>query len=212
MSDLYKYPRTPHLPFSKGSTSDDKYATKETINFLSSGIDLVVTEKMDGGNVTLYRDNFHSRSLTSKSHPWDYPVKALWSEKRFDIPEGWRISGESVYARRSVSYNNLPSVLIVFGIWDDKNNLLSWEDTVEWANLLELSLVPVLYYGNDYNEAIKAWSKTKDSSISEGFVVRNAQSFKYENFEKNIAKFVRKDHVQTSDSWRGRDDFEVNGF
>lgn len=209
---LYKYPRTPHLPFSEGSTSDDKYASKDTIAFLKSGIELVVTEKMDGGNVTLYRDAFHARSLTSKSHPWDAPAKALWASKRFDIPEGWRVSGESVYAQRSVAYDSLPSCLMVFGIWDEKNNLLSWDTTVEWAELLGFSVVPVLYRGDDYSEAIKVWKKTLNADVSEGFVIRNAGTFAYEDFEKNVAKFVRANHVQTSDEWRGRDDFVVNGF
>lgn len=212
MDTLYKYPRTPHLPFSEGSTSDDKYVSQDVVEFLKSGIELVVTEKMDGGNITFYRDNFHARSLTSKTHSWDTPVKSLWAEKRFDIPEGWRISGESVYAQRSVAYTGLESPFLVFGIWDDNNNLLSWSETVEWSNLLELSVVPVLYRGNDYNKAIKAWSEKLDENVSEGFVVRSANSFHYDDFAQNIAKFVRKDHVQTSDGFRSRDDFKVNGF
>jgi hypothetical protein len=28
----------------------------------------------------------------------------------------------------------------------------------------------------------------------------------------NVAKYVRADHVQTDAGWRGRDDFDLNGF
>lgn len=43
----YKYPRTPHLPWSPGATSDDKYIS----SFESfRGKQIVVTEKMDGEN------------------------------------------------------------------------------------------------------------------------------------------------------------------
>lgn len=67
--ERYKYPRTPHLPFSLGMTSDDKVASEQTLAHLRSGIELVVTEKMDGGNLTFYRDGFHGRSLEDKTNP-----------------------------------------------------------------------------------------------------------------------------------------------
>lgn len=212
MSDLYKYPRTPHLPFSPGATSDDKHASKETIEFLKSGIELVVSEKLDGGNISMYHDAFHGRSLTSGTHAWDTATKAMWAEIHNEIPEGWRISGESMYARRSVAYDSLPGVFIVFGIWNEKNNLITWDEMEEWCDLLGLPHVPVIYRGTDYNKAVEAWGEKYDSESSEGFVVRNAGEFSYDEFSKNMAKFVRKNHIRTSADWRHRSDFAVNGF
>ena len=55
-----KYPRTFHLPFSKGSTSDDKFL-KDYSNFENK--DIIVTLKMDGENTTMYNDHIHARSL-----------------------------------------------------------------------------------------------------------------------------------------------------
>lgn len=212
MSKMYKYPRTPHLPFSPGATSDDKHASKETIEFLKSGIELVVSEKMDGGNLTFGSDFFHARSLSSGTHAWDTAAKSLWAEIHSEIPEGWRISGESMYARRSVAYDNLPGPFIVFGIWNDKNHLIAWSEMEEWCDLLGLPHAPVIYRGTDYNEAVGTWGRKYNSDTSEGFVVRNAGSFAYEDFSKNIVKFVRKDHVRTSADWRHRSDFAVNTF
>lgn len=211
-NELVKYPRTMHLPSSPGATNDDKYASPVAIKNLSSGIELIVTEKMDGGNLTLGRNAFFARSLDSGTHSWDTKAKALWARIRWDIPEGWRISGESMAARRSVGYENLPDVYLVFGIWDETNTLLDWDTTVEYAELLGLTTVPVLYRGTDYSRALKIWSEIKDRDTSEGFVVRNAGRIPYARFPFEVAKWVRENHVTTAAGWRGRDDWEENGI
>lgn len=207
-----KYPRTPHLPWSPGSTSDDKWLSTGALEEMKSGVELVVTEKMDGGNLTMYRDFFHARSLDSGTQPWGQAAKALWSRVRFDIPEGWRVSGESLYARRSVSYESLPGVFMVFGIWDEQNMLLSWDEMAEFAELLDLPVVPLLYRGSDFDAACAAWSEQRDVSMSEGFVVRHAGEIAYGDFGSKVGKWVRANHVQTAADWRHRDDFDVNGF
>ena len=209
-NELVKYPRTPHLPSSPGATSDDKHATAKALANLASGIELVVTEKMDGGNLTFSRGFFFSRSLDSGTHSWDTKAKALWANVRWSIPEGWRISGESLQARRSVGYDNLEDIYLLFGIWDETNTLLDWDSTLEWAQLLGLSVVPPLYRGNDFKEAQKAWSNTKDESISEGFVLRSAGPIGFKEFGNNVAKWVRPNHVTTDAGWRRRDDWEQN--
>lgn len=211
-NSLIKYPRTPHLPTSPGATSDDKWASKDALAYLASGIDLVVTEKMDGGNLTFTHDHFHGRSIDSGTHAWDTQARALWAQKRFDIPEGWRISGESMYARRSVSYENLPGVFIVFGVWDETNTLLDFDSMTEWAGLLDLPVVPLLYRGTDFQEATTIWARTHDQETSEGFVVRDAGRIAYDDFGSKVAKWVRADHVRTAANWRHRDDFAINTF
>jgi len=208
----YKYPRTPHLPFSEGMTNDDKMAGDETLAYLKSGIELVVTEKLDGGNVSLYPDYFHARSLDSGTHAWDTLAKRVWSQVRFDIPQGWRITGESLQARRSIAYDNLAGPLYVFGIWDETNTLLSFDDMRDFAEILELPVVPVLYRGTSYKNAVKAWSQNLTVENSEGFVIRDSGRIPYEDFGKRVSKFVRANHVQTEASWRNRDDFALNGY
>lgn len=212
MSTLYSYPRTPHLPGSPGSTSDDKHASASTMSYLQSGVPLVTSVKMDGGNVSLYPDAFHGRSKDSGTHPWDTYAKQIWSRVRFDIPEGWRVSCESLYARRSVAYDNLESPLYIIGIWDDSNALISWEDTKEWAEMFNLPTVPPIYEGADFKAASTAWMKQFNPETSEGFVIRDAGKIPYELFGSRVAKYVRANHVQTSADWRHRDDFALNGF
>ncbi len=211
--ELYKYPRTPHLPWSPGSTADDKYIGAAELAYLSALEDFLVTEKMDGGNLSFYGDAFHGRSKDSGTHAWDTAAKALWASVRFQIPAGWRISGESMYARRSVAYDELPGVFLIFGAWDEENNALDWDTVVELAAELNVPTVPVIYRGSDWRAAVSAWEASgRTTDESEGFVVRNAGSFHYDDFSKNIAKFVRADHVRTAADWRHRDDFALNGF
>lgn len=74
---------------------------------------------------------------------------------------------------------------------------------VEWCKLIELEKVPVLYRGAWDEKAVKAcWRRTSVfGKEQEGYVVRNAESFRFEAFRKNTAKFVRADHVTTNRHW-----------
>lgn len=202
-----RYPRTMHLPDSPGRSSDDKI-----IGSLAglTGVELVVTEKLDGGNVTWMTDAFYARSLDSNAHPSQNYAKAMWAARRYDIPTGWRVSGEDLYARRSVAYDDLPAYFVVFGVWDHTNTLLSWDDTAEWAGLLDLPVAPVLYRGADLRAARAAWATLLDAERSEGFVVRDAGPIPASEFTTRVAKWVRPDHVRTSADWRHRDDFATN--
>jgi len=92
----YKYPRTPHLSFSSGINEDDVKLDRHSI---FNNCQVVVTEKLDGENTTLYRDYIHARSLDSRHHPSRAWVKALQASIGHEIPEGWRICGENLYAR-----------------------------------------------------------------------------------------------------------------
>lgn len=211
MTEQVKYPRTSHLPFSPGATSDDKWASDECLNFLmDSANELIVTEKMDGSNYTMTRNHAFGRSVDANSNHWDNSHKSIWAQIRFDIPEGWRISGENMYARKSVSYDDLPGVFTIFGIWDDNDNLLSWDDTVEWAGMLGLSHVDLLYRGFNFKDAVKTWGSTHDTETSVGFALRSAAKIETGIFSERVAKWVRADHVRTAGDWRRRDDYALN--
>jgi len=199
---LVKYPRTPHLPWSQGATTDD-ITLKRVYAF--EGKEVVVTEKMDGENTTMYRDHIHARSLDSAHHPSRAWVKTLHGSICQDIPEGWRVCGENLYAEHSISYRNLPSYFLVFSIWTDKNECLSWQETEEWSALLGLSTVPVLYRGPfAYNTIRNLYNPDTDSKTIEGYVVRLESGFDYKDFTKSVAKFVRKNHVQTDEHWMSK--------
>lgn len=193
-----KYPRTQHLPWSPGRSADD-LSLADVASFI--GREVVVTEKMDGENTTLYRDGIHARSLESGTHPSRSWVRAMQGRIGYEIPEGWRICGENVYARHSLSYENLPGYFLAFSIWDTHNVCLPWTDTVQWCELLGIPTVPVLYQG-EWDEAT---IRQLDGDASrEGYVVRRAEGFPFASFGSAVAKYVRPNHVQTGDHWRHR--------
>ena len=197
-SQRYKYPRTPHLSFSPGVNSDDLQLDR---NRLFEDSQVVVTEKLDGENTTLYADYIHARSIDSRHHPSRAWVKALQASIGNDIPQGWRICGENLYARHSIAYDNLSSYFYLFAIWNEDNYCLSWTDTQEWAAMLGLEVPKVMYQGIWNEVKIKAIADNLDKDICEGFVVRKAEQFHYHKFDRNIAKWVRLHHVQTDEHW-----------
>lgn len=196
-SKFIKYPRTMHLPNSKGLTTDDKYI-KTLDGFV--GRQVVITEKMDGENTTLYCDGLHARSMDSRHHPSRDWIKSFWSQMGYKIPKGWRVCGENLYAQHSIKYDNLQSYFYGFSIWNDRNVALSWDDTLRWFDRLGINPVPVLYVGEFDADVIEKLAKNMNTSSKEGFVIRVKGSIPYEEFDKKVAKWVRANHVQANSS------------
>lgn len=198
MEQLYKYNRTYHLPHSEGKTSDDK-----TITDLSGfiGKEVVFSEKMDGENTSMYTNHYHARSLDSNNHPSRNYVKGIWGRIRYDIPEGWRVCGENLYAKHSIYYDNLRDYFMCFNIWNAENMCLNIDETLEWCDLLDIVHVPILYRGVFDMDFLMNFHKTLDTTKQEGFVMRLADSFHYDDFSKSVCKWVRKGHVQTDKHW-----------
>lgn len=204
-----KYPRTPHLPWSPGVGSDDRVLT-DTAGF--AGLEVVVTEKLDGECTTAYPDGYvHARSidgaLSNPSRSW---VKNDWSQRAFDLPTGWRVCGENMWAVHSIHYDDLPSYFAVFSIWDQHNRCLPWDDTADWCALLDLTTVPVLWRGVFDEPTVAGLWCPADRDRVEGYVVRPAAGFAYRDFRNRVAKFVRPDHVSTDRHWFGGRRVESN--
>jgi hypothetical protein len=191
-----KYPRTPHLPWSMGRSDGDIVGrsdwTRERV---------VITEKMDGENTTLYNDRVHSRSLDTAYHWSRTWVKNFHAKIGFDIPENMRICGENLQATHSIKYINLSSFFMGYSVWRD-DLCLSWRETAEWFELLGITPVPVLAKGkwesDDVQGFIDSW---RDGNEREGYVVRLEGSFHFSQFNQSVAKYVRRGHVQTRRHW-----------
>ena len=198
MKDYHKYPRTGHFPWSLGASNDDKII-KDLSPFY--GMVGIVSEKMDGENTNLYPDRYHARSIDSKDDPSRHWVKGLWGNIKHEIPEGWRICGENMFAKHSIYYDNLYSYFYVYSIWDDTNTCLSWVDTLYICKCLNLVSVPVIDTIIFDEEYLRNLPSKMDLNKQEGYVFRNAESFHYDDFANNVAKFVRAGHVTTDSHW-----------
>jgi len=198
---LYKYPRTPHLPWSEGVTDDDKIL--KDINVFKNK-EIHITEKMDGENTTLYPKYYHARSLDSADHESQHWLKNFYSGIKHMIPEGFRICGENLFAKHSIYYEKLYDYFMVFSVWEN-NKCLSCDDTTLFCLELGLSEVPYLYQGIFNEEFLKNMKfNSKCGNEVEGYVIRNSESFYLDEFQDNVAKYVRKNHVQTDEHWKNQ--------
>lgn len=194
----FSYPRTYHLPWSPGSTSDDKFI-KSLDAF--DGQRVIVTEKRDGENTTLYPDGYvHARSIDGTGKEYQSWVVSKWSEVAYQLDADLRVCGENLYARHSVSYDNLESYFEVFGVYSP-THALSWDETTILADLLDLKMVPVLFDGVWDEKIIRGLCERVVTEGGEGIVVRIADSFETSEFDRKVAKYVRANHVQTDQHW-----------
>ncbi|MEO3767477.1 RNA ligase family protein [Streptomyces sp. B5E4] len=189
------YPRTPHLPWSPGAASDDVRAGE-----LSGlrGREVVVTEKLDGENTTLYTDGLHARSPDSAHHPSRAWVKGLQGRIGREIPRGWRVCGENVFARHSIAYEDLESWFYGFSVWDG-DRCLDWDRTVRFLRRRGVPVPPVLWRGVFDERVLRALRL--DTARQEGYVVRAVEGFGLAEFGQRVAKWVRRGHVQTDTHW-----------
>ena len=205
-----KYPRTYHLPFSPGSTNDDKKLKEGWFkNYI--GQEIVITEKLDGSNTGMTRFEVYSRSAaTGTRNSWDINLwdkdGLFWKIKDF-ISENEEIYGENLYGEHSIHYNKLTDYFHLFAV-NDGVNWYSWDDVKMMADIMNIPHVPELYRGIFYKEqdcVDKVLELVKQPSVygdqREGIVMRLTSSFKIEDFPKYVCKWVRPNHVQTDEHW-----------
>lgn len=216
-----KYPRSCHFSWSESNTSDDVWWTDKDVEDNFVGREVVVSLKIDGECTNLYRDHYHARSLDSPHHPSRNWIKKFHATFAYEMDENIRFCGENCYAFHSLFYTDLPTYFFLFGVYDQER-CFSWDETEEYAKLFGLITVPVLYRGIWNEKLIRenwtgegpfpAYECTGDPirrqfpedftpSNHEGYVVRLADSFKFEDFRESLCKMVRKNHVKTAQNW-----------
>lgn len=195
---MKKYGRTYHLPISPGVSSDDKIIPALEGLMVN---DLVVTEKMDGENTTIYTGGTYARSPDSGYHPSRDWMKAFAAGVLPQLGKEERIVGENLYARHSIAYDNLPSYFMGFA-WIVGDEVQPWDLTL--ARFIELGVTPVptLYRGCFRPRLFEELAGSIDTETQEGFVVRVATSFREAEMPFRMGKFVRANHVRSAQHWR----------
>jgi hypothetical protein len=201
--DARKYPRTAHLPYSPGATSDDRIA-RDWQHLLAH--ELVVTEKLDGENTCLRGNGVYARSHAAPTrNPWANNAWEIWRRVQTALGE-LEVFGENLYAVHSIEYRELPAHFFVFAI-RLAEEWLAWDDVCFYAAALELPVVPVRARGRFTELQLKQLIHDGLAAGSllggpcEGFVVRNAAAFAVDEFGENVLKYVRAQHVQTDAHW-----------
>ena len=201
-SRWWKHPRIHHAPWSGTLNSDDRMLPSMA-HF--EGREVVVTEKIDGQQQTIYSDHIHARSTEGSSHPSMNLLKAWAAGWQHHLADNQRVCGENGYARHSIVYdeaNPLAHHFLGFSMWEDAY-CLPWDETTENFEILGITPVPVLWRGTYDEKTIRAlYDLERDRDIREGYVIRMADGFDYGQFSRSVAKYVRPDHVQTDKHWR----------
>ena len=202
-----KYRRSYHLINSPGGTSDDKRMSSMAGLI---GVEIVITEKMDGGNGCLRPDGVYARSHGNYANEpwWNFVKTRVWAQVRWSLtPTVW-VFGENVYPIHSIVYDDLPCPFLIFNVRDDDGLWWSWDMVALEAECLEIPTVPVLFRGvvETEEELIEltdrlAAQPSAFGGIREGLVVRVAREFHDDEFSAVLGKWVRADHVQTDEHW-----------
>lgn len=203
---MSKYKRTYHLPWSLGTTNDDKIS-KDVSNII--GVRIIITEKLDGENTGMVNDGVYARShSTFTKSPWSVGVRSLHDNKvRGNLEDNVYLFGENMEGIHSIEYTELDSYFYLFGVRKDEI-YLSWDLVEEYSFLLDIPTVPVLFDGvvESVEELIKIVNNLVESDSKfggdiEGIVVRTFEEFHGDDFHKNVLKWVREDHVKTDEHW-----------
>ncbi len=135
-----KYPRSLHAQISLGTTSDDRFMPDGYVRAFSE-MDLILTEKLDGQNVSFNKNGVYARSHAAPTeHPWDKTMVEIWHQIKHDLGD-LELFGESMYAVHSIEYKNLESHFYLFGVREN-GIWKSWNEVKEYAELFDFPTVP----------------------------------------------------------------------
>jgi hypothetical protein len=186
--------------------SDSGYSRVECL----AGKPLIITVKMDGSNALLVKEGVAARNAAVAAHRSFDMLKSIHARICHLIPGHVQVFGEWLYAKHSIHYTGplaLTSLYQVFAVYDRNTQLwLGWRDVEEWAAKLGFETVPILEFVQDENSGKLAATLQKCGADivargQEGFVVRSVYPFYYGQFQDNIAKYVRPNHVTTDAHW-----------
>ena len=200
-----KFPSIGHWPASASVQRDDTYYSQPEF-FV--GREVVITEKLDGGNTCLFRGEVYGRSVATPSHAgWMAMVRKHHAWKTRAQPAVYY--GEDLYGVHSIEYAPLheEQTFRLFAVRVD-DRFLSQDEVAAEAVRLGLPSVPELFRGRFASlPEITAWFRAHIGLPSplgptrEGFVLRVAEGFAAADFARSVCKFVRPNHVQSDRHW-----------
>ena len=201
-----KYPSTPYWPWSPGI---GLHADVHPNPGRFVGESVVVTEKLDGGNTLLHSGRVYARSVSVPSDgKWMAMAKKhhAWKVNEPDV----YLYGEDIYGVHSITYGPVAEqdTFHAFALRNGDGVFAAFVEVEAYANRREIPVVPVLFRGCFRSvAAIRAFIKHAHGEPSalggerEGTVLRLAREFPSAEFQDNVCKSVRFDHVQTDEHW-----------
>ena len=169
----------------------------------------MVTEKLDGGNTLLHAGKVYGRSVAAPSEgKWMAMVKKHHAWK-VNEPDVW-LYGEDIYGVHSIEYGEVPEhrTFYAFALRGGDGAFTSFSELEAYARQRDIPVVPVLFRGRFGSVGeLRALVKNAHAEPSalggerEGVVLRLARGFPASEFDLNVCKSVRADHVQSDEHW-----------
>ncbi len=173
------------------------------------GTPIVVTEKLDGGNTLLHEGKVYARSVSTPSEAkWLAMVKKHHAWKVTE--PGVCLYGEDIYGVHSIAYDPVSEgeTFYAFAMRDSAGTFAAFPEVEEFARQRKIPVVPVLFRGkfNSINElrAFVEDAHRENSALGgerEGVVIRTARGFPTSEFQYNVCKSVRAEHVRSDEHW-----------
>jgi len=198
------YPRTPHLWPPAGSTGRLVVPADQVPRWLSEP--LVVEEKLDGANVSLWLDmgrvDVASRGgAGARDRAGQLGRLRAWAADRQEtltglLEGGWVVYGEWLWLQHGVHYDRLTDWLVALDLWHPGSGFapVNERDRRCWA--AGLALPPRLFDGVTGDEdrlyRLLAGSALSTHQPAEGLVLRRADGQR--------CKFVAPGHARRSDA------------
>lgn len=178
------YPRTPHLWPPDSGQARFVLAPAEAERWLREPV--VVEEKLDGANVSLWWDE--GVQVASRGGPGSIDRAGqlgrlrAWAAARTEplqelLADGWCAYGEWLWLRHTVTYEFLPDWLVVLDLWHADVGFAPRSDRDRRCRQLQLAVPPVLFEGTLVtSEAVKGLLGPSrfGSGLAEGIVLRDA--------------------------------------
>lgn len=163
--NFHKYPRTPHLFGSTGTSDDQHLGEAESLRILLDD-SLIVEEKLDGTNVGIHFLTggelvlqCRGHLITEGMHP-QYGLFKQWvAVKRNMLEETlgdrYILFGEWIYAKHSIHYRKAPHYFFEFDVFDkQRESFLDLERRLERIEGTGITTVPVVHHGKIQKEQL----------------------------------------------------------
>ena len=170
------------------------------------GEEIVVTEKLDGGNTLLHAGAVYARSVAAPSTgKWMAMVKKHHAWKVTE--PGVYLYGEDIYGVHSIEYRPVTehATFYAFALRGGDGAFASFAELEAYVRQRDIPLVPVLFKGRFRSVAeLRAFLEQTHAEPSalggerEGVVVRLVRRFPAAEFQANVCKSVRPGHVQAT--------------
>ena len=173
------------------------------------GEEIVVTEKLDGGNTLLHAGAVYARSVAAASTgKWMAMVKKHHAWKVTE--PGVFLYGEDIYGVHSIEYGPVAehATFYAFALRRGGGAFAAFAELEAYVRPRDIPLVPVLFKGRFRSIAeLIAFLEQAHAGPSalggerEGVVLRLARRFPAAEFQANVCKSVRPNHVQSDRHW-----------